>query len=149
MFSLKFRVVPADGKHAVERLTPSRQTTRILVALALGLSVIVGLAGPRHDHDHLVGAVAGASAASADVVPTTLPPLPVPTTLPPLTVPTVPPVTVPGVTTPTTLPALPPVTVPTLPPVPTTLPVLPIVPPLPVPTTLPVVPGLPPLPLLG
>src|SRR4051812_25676143 len=153
---LKPHPLGADRGGAVERRMPSRRTTRILAALALGLSVIVGLAGPRDDgrggRGRLVGAVAGTGVASADVVPvpvpTTLPPLtattlPTVTTLPGVTVPgvtvpgvTVPGVTVPGVTTPTTLPT-------------TTLPTLPGgLSGLPVPTTLPTLPGLPPLPLL-
>src|SRR5437764_3669318 len=88
---LKSGPVGADWRGAVERLMPSRSTTRILAALALGLSVIVGLAGPRRDGGgRLLGAVAGAGVASADVVPV---PVPVPTTLPPLTVTTLPTVT--------------------------------------------------------
>src|SRR5436305_13436199 len=80
---LKSGPVGADWRGAVERLMPSRSTTRIVAALALGLSVIVGLAGPRHDGGRgwLVGAVAGAGVASADVVPVpvapTVSPMPV------------------------------------------------------------------------
>src|SRR5436305_1444471 len=74
-FPLKSDPACADGRVAVERFMPSRSATRIVAALALGLSVIVGLAGPRHDRGRLVGVVAGAAPASADVVPTTVPPL--------------------------------------------------------------------------